>query len=341
MKTLLKAFIQHISHYNAVLPYNLSWQLKRLDIIHDFLLQNPLVVVDVGGRGGTLGEIENLRKYIKYITFDADLAEVSQLERAAGKGFHSYEVYPYYVGDRCGRKKFFLFKNPGESSGLKPNPEYKENFAHKSFTIDRVSDVQCITLDSFIKKERGEYPDIIKLDTQGTEFEIISASPQSVDMASLIEVEVEFYPMYEGQALFYDVGKFLYENGYQLLYLNRVFMGRKKYNGETRGQIVFGDALFGKRENLVKHFEEERKAKYVISLMNYGHLDLAYQLLQENSRIVHLIPDIYKHFKLYRGILSKIRRVSIMQLDKFIAFLLYLRRTNQIRFESDRSWPIR
>jgi len=39
--------------------------------------------------------------------------------------------------------------------------------------------------------------------------------------------------------------------------------------------------------------------------------------------------------------MNGIVRGASMQLDKFIAFLLWLRQTNRRHFDSDRSWPVR
>ncbi len=78
---LLSAFKQHQSHYSAVLPYNLNWMLHDFGPVHDFLQENPIVLADIGARGGNLEELDGLKSVIKYYGFDADSAECDRLLR--------------------------------------------------------------------------------------------------------------------------------------------------------------------------------------------------------------------------------------------------------------------
>src|SRR6202042_1260759 len=112
-------------------------------------------------------------------------------------------------------------------------------------------------------------PDFIKLDTQGTELEILRGSPEAVAHALMVEAEVEFTSIYEGQPLFHDVAQFMHQNGFELLYLNRVFQTREAYRGEARGQMIFGDALFGQSPANLARFAAERVARYAVLLINY------------------------------------------------------------------------
>ena len=336
---MLKAFVNFRSHYQAILPYNLSWQIRNVNFIHDFLTVNPLNIIDIGARGNSIGEIDNLRPYINYMGFEADETEASLLEKI-NPGFNSYKIYPIFVGDINGEKDFYLFKNRGESSSLLPNELFKNDFGGESFSIENKIKVNSLTLDSIIRQELIEI-DFIKLDTQGTELDILISSPHSVEQAVIIEIEAEFYQIYKDQSLFYDIGKHLTEKGYQLLYLNRVFANRRIYDGEARGQVIFCDALFGKDNSIINKMSDIKKMKYIIMLINYGHLDLAYQILKENDKLINLVPNIGKFFKIKNGILCKIKRNISMQIDKVISFLLYLRKTNKLRYDSDRSWPIR
>jgi hypothetical protein len=67
---LINSFINLPSHYYSVPAYNLNWMLKDLTPLVDFLRINPIIVADVGARGGNLEEISNLKSYISYYGFD-------------------------------------------------------------------------------------------------------------------------------------------------------------------------------------------------------------------------------------------------------------------------------
>ena len=87
-------------------------------------------------------------------------------------------------------------------------------------------------------------------------------------------------------------------------------------------------------------FSEARLIKYILVLINYGHIDFAYHLLT-------LHPEINKEFPMLNRRISsrthgtKLKRLVLSQLDKLILLLLHLRTYNQLSYDSDRSWPVR
>jgi len=341
-KILVNAFFNGFSHYSAVLPYNLNWMIENFKPIESFLEKNPLIIVDIGARWGNVDEIATLKKYTTWYGFEADPEEVQRLKKDPPTCFKKFEIFPYYIGDKNGKINFNLYKNKALSSSLPPNPRYQKTFGGTEFDIEDTVDMECMTLDSVIKNNNLEYPDLIKLDTQGTELNILLNSPESLSNSLLIEVEVEFIEMYQGQYLFHDVLKFMYDNGFELLYLNRVFGSRGEYKGVAKGQITFGDALFGRREDRLETLNLVKIAKYIILLINYGHLDFAFSLYKQYPSIKDLIPDIEAFFIInHRGKIFSLKKGVLMQLDKIICLLLYLRKTNQIECDSDRSYPIR
>ncbi|RQW88758.1 MAG: FkbM family methyltransferase [Geobacter sp.] len=336
-RMLLDAFKRYPSHYSAVLPYNLNWMLDDISPVHDFLDRNPIVVADIGARGNSIGELESLRQHLVYYGFDADRDECKRLKNDTTDSFSQYSIFPYYVGKMNGPVEFYLYRNAGESSRYKPGKRFHHEF-NPDLVIERVVQVEGATLDSIIAHERLKFPDFLKLDTQGSELEILQASPSALTNALFVEVEVEFIEMYEGQPLFHDVARFMYDKGFELFYLNRVFQTRPSYGGEARGQIIFGDALFGRRENELHSFSPERLAKYVILLANYGYLDISAKIWRTNKDIQSLIPGMPVFFKQYQ---SEETRSDVMASDKGVCWQLNRRRNNQLHYDSDRSWPFR
>jgi FkbM family methyltransferase len=334
MLYLVKKLLSHVSHYQAVLPYNLNWRLKSAGDFAKFLKANPLVVADIGARGGAAEELSGLKRYIQYHEFDADSTACESLgDDHTGRT----RVFPYYVGDRNGPIEFHLYLRPGESSSLKPHPRYRELFGGERFAIDRSVTVESCTLDDVIIREHLVFPDMLKLDVQGGELAILAASPQAVKKAVLIEVEVEFLEIYKGQPLFHDVCEFMYRNGFELLYLNRAFANRFGFRGQSRGQITFGDALFGRREDRLEGFTAEAVAKYVILLINYGHIDFARHLVMLFPATRNLVPGVDRYFR--RA--SRLTQGLIAQYDKVACLFLSLRGSNRLHCDSDRSWPFR
>jgi hypothetical protein len=77
------------------------------------------------------------------------------------------------------------------------------------------------------------------------------------------------------------VAEFLYSNGFELLYLNRAFeQPSATSQGAGRGQILFGDGLFARREETLEQFETASLVKYVLLLINFGYTDIAFDVMQ-------------------------------------------------------------
>lgn len=331
---MLHNLLRHGSHSHSGLPYNLNWRLKAAGPFYGFLSSNPVVVADIGARGGCPEELAGLKAHIDYYAFDADVMECSRLK---GDGFHSFRALPFYVGDRSGTIPFHLYKRPAESSALGPSDRYRKMFGDDEFGIARTVQVESRTLDDLIATADLVLPDLIKIDVQGGELAALASCPNAIANATLVEVEVEFVQLYEGQPLFHEVCAFMYARGFEMLHLNRVFGQRAGYAGSSRGQLVFGDALFGRREDALANMTSEALAKYIVLLINYGHRDYASQLLGLFPRAAALLPDVGQTLKPT----TRLRQGLIAQYDKLICLMMSLRSSNHLRHDSDRSWPAR
>jgi FkbM family methyltransferase len=340
-RTLLNA-CRNVSVYLAVLPYNLTW-LRDFSFAAPFLHEYPIRVVDVGARSFSLKELDPFREFIELHAFDADPEECARLAASSTVDeFKSFEVLPFFVGDRNGKVRFNIYQNESESSQLLPHPDFQRSFNGK-LSVVRTIEVESVTLDSLATRT-GLEADVLKLDAQGTEHAILANAGALLEKALIVECEVEFLEMYQDQKLFHDVCDLLYQRGYVVLYLNRVFASRKNYHGHARGQLIFGDALFGLDKAAASRLDPVQKKKYALLLICYGLLDYAHELLLEDSEMRRISPELITFFKRVPDrdrSWGKAKRAAWMQVDKLIAMLLYMRRTNQLRYDSDRSWPIR
>lgn len=341
---LRRAIFCRCSPYRSVLPYNINWMLPKGDPVASRETTTPIVVVDVGCRGGLPDELWPLRKRIHLIGFDAD-SEACARSNAETRGeILAHTAYPIFVGGEEGETTFHLFKSAAESSSLEPDARFTSLFADPEYSVERTLRTKATTLDSFFHSNPElRMPDMIKVDTQGTELAILKGATECLRRCSLVEVEVEFLPMYKGQCLFHEVMGHMLGHGFELLYLNRVCRQRKRYPGFARGQIVFGDALFCRREDQMDHFDEERRVHLVELLINYGHLDVAWDLLQtqpfgcETKRFF----ESYLRQRIGRWRVRQFMQVSVPFLDKLVLWLLHLRKHNTLNMDSDRSWPVR
>ena len=322
--------------------YNANWKLSK-SIINKMLNGQELQLIDIGARDFSLGELDGFRSLCDYIAFDADKEEALRLKRSKqGYSFARFRVIPLYVGNKIGEKDFHIYNSPGESSSLHPDKYFAKAF-NSNLAIKKTVLVNESTLDE-ITSENSLNPDFIKLDTQGTELDILKNADNAIKECLMIESEVEIIPMYSGQSLFHDVSSFLYKKDFQMLYLNRVFT-QKKYSKKTcRGQLIFADALYGITINKALTLPIEKQLKYCCLLINYGLIDSAIELHDSNPLISKNSTAITAYLKKYRTEVkfnSLIKIIFIGFINKFVIWLLSKIKTNGLHYDSDRSWNIR
>lgn len=338
-RLLLDAVFRHPNHFLAELPYNLNWAVRLGRSERDYLDAHRLVVCDVGARYQAPAELRPFFRHMRYHAFEADKAECERLT-SSRHPYAEMHVFPYFVGDRVGTADFHLCRRRSLSSLYRPSARFRATFGGDEYAVDETVPVESTTLDVVHAERMLPAPDFLKLDTQGSELDVLRHATDTMRETSMLQVEVEFVEMYEGQPLFHDVTAFLHARGFELLYLNRSIVQRRVvYTGPARGQVVFADALFGRRDDLVGGLPSERLVKYALLLINYGHLDVAHQLLSAHPEVRAELPSIDRYFRSGHG--SLLRRAAVSQVDKLAMLWLHARRYNQLNGDSDRSWPFR
>jgi len=328
-------YLNGITIYHKVPLYNLNW-LRKPSFYDKILSDLTLTVVDVGARNVSVEELAPLTKHIRYIGFDADENEVQRLN-SKKYNFKETKFIASYVGKKNAVVNFGIHFDAGNSSIFPFGKSYNKWFrgGGESY-IKEFVELKSSSLDDLI----DENIDVIKLDTQGSEYEIIEGAKKCLNSAMIVEVEVEFVQMYEGQKLAHNVFDQMYSNGFELLYLNRVFGQSNGFRGESRGQITFGDALFGIKREKALNLSAEKKAKYIALLLNYGHIDFAFDIYQNSSDLHKMLPHLATFFK-QKNQRNKVRIIRNILIDKIVFVLLALRKSNGLTYDSDRSWPIR
>jgi FkbM family methyltransferase len=334
---LLEFFKKNATHYPCVPEYNLNWSLKNLAPVKHFLQRNPISVVDVGAREGFLGEIEDIKNFVKFLGFDADVEECERLNKNPPNGFNSFRVAPYFIGKNNEEVTFNLYKSPGESSVYAPNREFQRKF-NRNFGVRQSLRLNSIALQDALEGEGVFEVDFLKLDTQGSELDILRSSENLIKDIFLIESEIEITEMYDGQPLIGEFLSYMSDLQFEVMYINRVFANRQDYSGPARGQVTFCDVLFAKRDSLILNAYPEKIAKHLVLLCAYGHLDVAHNIWNMNEKVKELVPNLDAYFVPYP---SQGERLYEMSRDKRLCWQLHQRKTNQLSNDSDRSWPFR
>lgn len=246
------------------------------------LKECPVAVVDVGASGGLSPRWENITPHFLAILFEPDQKAYEGLTAQPGK---NYIILNSALADTCGEAEFYSCRSQGASSVRLPNYPVLEKFPEAGrYEITAQTKIKTDTLQSLLEKNGIADIDFIKVDTQGSELDILKGAGKLLEDVIGLEVEVEFIPIYMEQPLFCEVNGFITDFGFQLYDMNRYFWKRTaaRYVANTRGQLIFGDALYFKSPETVLSLHGNHPEKVMHAMvvyLAYRYYDLAEILL--------------------------------------------------------------
>lgn len=273
-------------------------------------------LLDIGARGGVLPWLGFFAPFSTYYGCEPDVSAAAGLSHLLQRKnpWRDCVIIGEAMGSKAGPARLYLTRHPGFSSVLKPNMEVVRDFGlEEEFTIEDSIEVPMITLDEAANKYGFEDVGFVKLDTQGSELDILK-SGEALLKGSVqgVFVEAEFRPFYQRQPLFSDIEKYLRKAGFELVSLDPVTRRRTTTNlrlGYSRRELAWAHTLFIKARPDPKEIDEEtlfqRLIRQIAIAMASEHFDLAAE------RIVH--PD-------YAPILKNAGlAVTLDDLDAYIA----------------------
>jgi len=227
------------------------------------LLERPVVAIDVGCRDGVRPAWRELRPNALLVGFDADPQECARLNAIAGDSDQErYEAVGLAASE--GEATLYVTADPQSSSLYPPDPRalqrYPELWRHQP---RGTATIQTTTLDSWASGAGVAAIDALKVDVQGAELDVLRGAEGSLGAVRIVETEVEFQQLYEGQPLFTDVDRFLRDRGFVLWRLREIhhcglsLAGRAEpvfgvgdYVERTRlgGQIAWANAVYAREE---------------------------------------------------------------------------------------------
>lgn len=255
-----------------------------------------LTLVDVGSAGGLHERWKPFAPILSAILFDPR-------ESAATGGFGPGQtrVYPVALSDRSGDAVLHVTALANMSSFLLPDPQVFARYRKKG------ADTQIVRSETFpierldvLAERDGFRPDVIKVDTQGSELMVLTGAEESLNSVVLAEVEVSFFQRYVGQPVFADIEAWMKIRGFELLELYRLKRYRAanslgKYkplfeDGQSSGRVAYGDAIFLRNEDgLLSQAAKDdgiSLLKAALALLAYGKTDHAAALLDRCRNVL-------------------------------------------------------
>jgi FkbM family methyltransferase len=175
--------------------------------------QRPFVLYDAGAAGAIYPLFPDDRCGLwQAHGFEPMPASLKKLrERYAGSA--DITVHDIALSNRDGDAVFRAFRSVTTSSSLNANTLVYENGAAD---YDEIT-VTCLRMDSFCRDTSATAPDFIKLDTEGTELQVLQGAGELLASECLgVISEIKFLPFAVNTTCFADLDILLRQNGFVL-----------------------------------------------------------------------------------------------------------------------------
>lgn len=198
---------------------------------------NP-VIFDIGANRGTV--VETYLLHFPQATIHAFEPFPASFEILKKRYANNQNVIcvAKAASSSAGIKEFFVNKNVDTNSLLKPT--FSGLSSDKQVRNLATINVESVVLDDYCEKGKIEHIDILKMDIQGGEFDALKGLTQLLIQKKIdcIYSEVYFVEQYEGQPLFHDISRLLFQFGYQLQDIYNPIYGN--------GCLAWADVVFTK-----------------------------------------------------------------------------------------------
>jgi len=251
-----------------------------------------MTAVDIGAMllEGVVDPLVRLNKLgrLNVIGFEPQAAECQKLNALALPG---RRYLPYAVANGM-RRSFYVTNTGMTSSLLRPNLRIAQLFNNLAELMQVVATplIDTVRLDD-VAEIRAQGCDLLKLDTQGSEAEILANASETLKRCLIIQTEVEFVPLYEDQPLFADVDQLLRGRGF--MFHRFLGMAGRTYKplmlndnpNAALSQMLWSDAVYVPDLARLDRLEAAALLKPAALLHEiYGSFDLCHVVLGAHDR---------------------------------------------------------
>ena len=141
------------------------------------------------------------------------------MRRLAARSHPHIRWHPVALAGQPGPRELHVLATPTGSSFFPLDPGFVDRFGFPAYHREvEVLTLDCVSLGDHLADLGPGGPHLLKLDTQGSELEILSGlRPEQYDDVLSVELESELSPAYVGQPLFPEVHAELEGRGLALL----------------------------------------------------------------------------------------------------------------------------
>lgn len=173
-------------------------------------------VLDVGANGGQFAIDLRISGYKKEIhSFEPSSTGYSVLEKKS-KNDQNWSAYQYGFGNKVERKILKVTSNNGLSSSVLNLSKHKHYFPDAKVLFEE--EIQLNTIKNFLEaKSIDASRAMLKLDTQGYEYNILKGAGEYLADFALVYCETSLIQLYEDEKIFEDVFELLTSHSRRLI----------------------------------------------------------------------------------------------------------------------------
>lgn len=210
----------------------------------------------MGARGGVHELVVPIASRTAVLGFEADPIEAQRLSLAfQDEGpWQQIKILPVAVAGHSGSATLHMTAAASNSSLLSTNPIYIDRYDMDLWREVSQEKLHTSTIDEVIfsmPEANVLWGEIIKLDTQGTEFEVLSAAARVLTERTICVVtEVSFCELYTGQKMFSEIELLLRERGFSFYGFGAIHNRSQKTLNKDKHYLkerpIQADAIFFK-----------------------------------------------------------------------------------------------
>ena len=252
---------------------------------------DPIVLIDLGARGGLDEDLLPLASSVRSIGFEPDADEAKRLDSAAKGPWLEQRVLPYAIGGVRGPATLHVPREPEGASLRRHNEAMIELFGHEGLhrTL-REFPTEVLTLDDLDSEAGINCVDYLKIDIEGAELDVLTGGANLAATAKVMKIECAFIEQRLGQPLASDVIAHLASNGFDLIDIRALQRWRRRPLPShphtvkfafpySHGRVAQADLIFARRFKADAPARDVAAAMLILSAI--GHVDMSVSLLRQ------------------------------------------------------------
>jgi len=218
MKKILKEIFKRLGY--QVININ----VRERDPFKDqarLVTKKQITIFDVGACTGDVAiQYNDLFKNSTIYCFEPYASSYETLKKMTG-GHKNIKCYNVALSNLTGKVDFHVNQYYPTNSILATHIDSSKNWNDVVFVTKDLIKIDSLTLDDFVAKNHIDEIDILKMDTQGTEYQILEGASKCLEQKKicLIYLEIILMPTYVNQKNFDEILLLLRRKGFSLFNL--------------------------------------------------------------------------------------------------------------------------